>query len=208
MVLVSTITIKGTPGSTISVTEIREDGGRIRLVVRGAHVTLENIVVQHGEEIEQADGEVGTQNAGVVQNASAGDNQAAETQQEETKEGEEEVNTSLPSSSFSSSSSSPLSSSSTTLSLKQDYNEPFYRVLALMLDDLYERGGTFGSKWTRRGRECGREGGLDGDRGQANKALRRFPLLHFSLLISSYSSLLPRGLTISSASLPPSFFQA
>jgi len=83
MVDVSTIIIGGTPGSTISVTEIREDEGRITLVVRGAPVALEDIVVQHGEEeIEESDGEVGTQNAGVAQNVSAGDNQAAETQQE------------------------------------------------------------------------------------------------------------------------------
>ncbi len=44
MVLVSTITIEGTPDSTISITASRDEEGRITLVVRGAHVTLADIV--------------------------------------------------------------------------------------------------------------------------------------------------------------------
>jgi hypothetical protein len=164
MVLVSTITIKGMPGSTISVTEVRDDGGRITLVVRGAHVALEDIVVEHGEEREQADKAVGIQNCG-IQDAGAGDNQAAETQQEEKKEDEEEggevnevANASSPPSSSSSSTFVSVSlcamfSSATAFSPDQVYNEPFYRILALMLDDTY-KSGTFGIEWTR---ENGRE---------------------------------------------------
>ena len=143
MVLVSTITIKGTPGSTISVT--KDDGGRITLVVRGAHVAREDIVLVHEEKIERADQSVGTQNCG-IQDAGAGLNQAAETQQEKKKDGEEEgcevieaVTASSPPSSLSSLSSSS-TPSSTTSSPEQDYNEPFYRLLALMLDNTYKHG--------------------------------------------------------------------
>lgn len=231
MVLVSTITIEGTPGSTIAVTEVRDEGGRITLVVRGAHVALADIIVEHGKETEKVDKAVGTQNCG-IQGASAGDDQAAETQQEKKKEGEEEegevieaVNTSSPPSSLSSPSSVPVSlreafqyvqgrfwdafhgrgacagrkderrgilcrdgrfhdaqgrfvsigdnerynaslpspssssstSSSTTLSLEQDNDEPGYRLLAYMLDDLHNRGSATEGQGEK-GRKGKREG--------------------------------------------------
>ena len=143
MVLVSTITIEGTPGSTISVTEVRDEGGRITLVVRGAHVALANIVVEYGKETEQADKAVGTQSSG-IQDTGAGDDQAAKTQQdsiEEEEEGEviEAVNTSSPPSSLSSPSSVPISLCAMFSSTGNFSNEPFYRLLALTLNNLYKR---------------------------------------------------------------------